>query len=96
MRFTISSGPFNVPLVKHVIIAMGNSHTQAQWNWEYVKSVMFSKLPHFESTRSYTMASEYCPESGLYLENVLIFIECDNEILKDICQECGGEFLESA
>lgn len=93
-RFTISSGPFNVPLVKHVIIAMGDSQTQARWNWEYVKSIMFSKFPHFEITRSYAVAGEYCRKSGMHLENVLIFIECDNVILKEICQECGGEFLD--
>ena len=93
-RFTISSGPFNVPLVKHVIIAKGDSQTQARWNWGYVKNIMFSKLPHFESTRSYTHGNEYDSESGLHLENILIFIECNNTILKDICQECGGEFLD--
>ncbi|ETA69143.1 hypothetical protein MettiDRAFT_2637 [Methanolobus tindarius DSM 2278] len=96
MKFTISSGPFNVPLVKHVIVAMGDSYIEATWNWEVLKSELYTHFPHLRSTKAYCMASEYDNDSRMYCENVLFFIECDSEILKDICVRMKGEYLTHA
>jgi hypothetical protein len=93
MKFTISSGPFNVPIVEHVIVAMGDSWAEAEWNWKVLKNVLYERLPHFEKTRSYSMASDYDPESHQYLTNVLVYIPCDEETLKDICREWHGQYL---
>ncbi|WP_406671109.1 hypothetical protein V7O67_05295 [Methanolobus sp. ZRKC4] len=93
MKFTISSGPFNVPIVEHVVIVKSRSFTEARWNWEILKSELYARFPHLKKTRSYSMASEYDHESGMYCENVLIYIECDQKILKDVCEKHGGEYV---
>ncbi|MCQ6962783.1 hypothetical protein [Methanolobus chelungpuianus] len=93
VRFTISSGPFNVPIVQHVVITTGNSYTQARWYWEYVRSILFSHFPHFESTRSYIEDYKHDRESNTYHDNVLIFIDLEPAVLKEICEKHGGQYL---
>lgn len=93
MKFTISSGPFNVPIVEHVIVAMGDSHTEAEWNWKVLKSVLYERIPGLEKTRGYSMASDYDQASHQHHVNVLVYWHCDEEILKDICREYYGRYL---
>lgn len=93
MKFTISSGPFNVPIVEHVIVVRGDSCTEVEWNWEILRSELYKHFPHLKKTRSYCMASEYDRDSRMYLENILVFIECDPEILMEICSRMGGKYL---
>ncbi|ETA67399.1 hypothetical protein MettiDRAFT_0823 [Methanolobus tindarius DSM 2278] len=93
MKFTISSGPFNVPIVEHVIVAMGDTPAEAKWNWLVLRNVLFDRIPGLEKTRSYSMASEYDRESHKQLVNVLVYFRCDEKILKDICREWHGQYL---
>lgn len=91
--FTISSGPFNVPLVNHVIIVKGDSGADIRWCWELLRGELYAAFPYLEMTSAYTMASDYDRDTQEFRENILVFVECDKEILKEICSRMGGEYL---
>ena len=93
MKFTISSGPFNVPIVEHVIVAMGDSCTEAEWNWLVLRNVLFDRIPGLEKTRSYSMGNGYDQETNQYLVNVLVYYRCDEKILKEVCSTYYGQYL---
>lgn len=93
-RFTISSGPFDVPLVEHVIVVHGRTATKASWNWEILRAELYAAFPHLENTKAYTMAPCYDEKSGMWLEQILVFIECDPEILKEICDRLEGRYID--
>ncbi|SFM89961.1 hypothetical protein [Methanolobus profundi] len=93
MKFTISSGPFNVPLVNHVIIVYGESPAEVSWNWELLRSQLYTAFPTLQKCKAYAMAPEFDNGSSMYLENILVFIECGEDTLKNICDELGGKYI---
>ncbi|MDK2913038.1 MAG: hypothetical protein PWR29_1995 [Methanolobus sp.] len=51
-RLKISSGPFNVPLVEHVIVVQGRTTTKASWTWEILRAELYAAFPHLENTKA--------------------------------------------
>lgn len=92
--FTISSGPFNVPLVNHVIVVKGDSWTDTCWCWELLRRELYAAFPILESTHAYTMASDFDCDTQDHLENILVFVQLDPECLKEICDRMGGQYLD--
>lgn len=94
-RFTISSGPFNVPMVEHVIIVRDGDIFPAPLIWEkLLRPELYAAFPHLENTKAYTMAPFYDEKSRTWQEQILVFIECDPEILKEICGRLRGQYID--
>ncbi|WP_407282159.1 hypothetical protein V7O61_08345 [Methanolobus sp. WCC1] len=94
MKFTISSGPFGVPLIKHVIIVKGDSAAQIEWNWMLLKPELESAFPFLaKCSDMLIMAKEYDEETRQYPLYILSLVEFEEQILRDICDRVGGEYL---
>lgn len=94
--FTVSSGPFDVPIVEHVVIVKGDSAEEVMWRWELLRGELYTAFPRLKNICAYIMEPVCDSVAGLHIENILIFFECDPEVLREICDRLGGEYVEKA
>jgi len=93
-KFTISSGPFNVPMVEHVIIVRGSNEYEKVMNWYRLRQELYTAFPHLDKTRAHLMDEAHDEETRGWMKRILVFIDCDPEILKEICDRLGGQYID--
>lgn len=88
MIFQISSGPFNVPMVKHVVTLAGHDLKDLRRNWHTLLLALRNSVLHF----NFVCLTEPGKSGKLHM-HILLFTEFAADQLEAVCQKYGGELV---